>query len=278
MALKVYYSRDQQRFERMNRQELHDSFLIHEWFNPDRIDLFYSEVDRAVVGSIVPLKNRLCLEAPEMLSCRYFAERREIGVLNIGNSGAIVVDRKTYQLQNRDILYIGRGSQEISFTSSDARKPARFYLSSYPAHQNYPTKLCSKADANQVHLGSQSAANERTIFQYIHEKGIRSCQLVMGITELEPGCVWNTMPPHTHLRRSEIYMYFDVSNDAVVFHLMGRPDEIKTLVVRNEQAVISPLWSFHSGVGTRNYSFVWTMGGENQSFEDMDHIQIDDLR
>ena len=268
--MEVRYSRDPRSFERMNTTEIRNEFLIADLFEPNQIKLVYLHVDRMIVGSAVPTSQSLSLEAGQELRTDYFAERREIGVFNIGEQGSITVDGQEYGMANREMLYIGRGSHEISFASADASRPARFYLVSLPAHKDYPTTHATKAQANRIDLGSQEAANERTIFQYIYEGGVPSCQLVMGFTELAPGSIWNTMPAHTHERRSEVYMYFNLAGDNVIFHLMGQPQETRHIVVRDGQAVISPSWSIHAGAGTSNYCFVWAMGGENQAFSDMD--------
>jgi 4-deoxy-L-threo-5-hexosulose-uronate ketol-isomerase len=268
--MEVRYSRDPRSFERMNTTEIRNEFLIADLFEPNQIKLVYLHVDRMIVGSAVPTSQPLNLEAGQELRADYFAERREIGVFNIGEQGSITVDGQEYGMAHREMLYIGRGSQEITFSSADAGRPARFYIISLPAHRDYPTTRAAKAQANRIDLGSQEAANERTIFQYIHEGGIPSCQLVMGFTELAPGSIWNTMPAHTHERRSEVYMYFNVTDDNVIFHLMGQPQETRHIVVRDGEAVVSPSWSIHAGAGTSNYCFVWAMGGENQAFSDMD--------
>ena len=275
--MEVRYSRDPQSFKRMNTAEIRDEFLVTDLFAPDEIKLVYLHIDRVIVGSAVPKSQALRLEAGAELRANYFAERREIGVLNIGHEGSITVDNQDYKMACRDMLYIGRGSREITFSSVDARQPAKFYIISLPAHKEYPTAHASQAQANRVELGSKAAANERTIFQYIHEDGIPSCQLVMGFTELAEGSVWNTMPAHTHERRSEVYMYFNLSGDNVVFHLMGQPQEIRQIVVREGQAAISPSWSIHAGAGTSNYCFVWAMGGENQAFTDMDPAPLAEM-
>jgi len=268
--MEVRYSRDPRSFERMNTTEIRNEFLIADLFEPNQIKLVYLHVDRMIVGSAVPTSQPLNLEAGQELRANYFAERREIGVFNIGEQGSIRVDGQEYGMAHREMLYIGRGSQEITFSSADASRPARFYIISLPAHRDYPTTRAAKAQANRIDLGSQEAANERTIFQYIHQGGIPSCQLVMGFTELAPGSIWNTMPAHTHERRSEVYMYFNVTDDNVIFHLMGQPQETRHIVVRDGEAVVSPSWSIHAGAGTSNYCFVWAMGGENQAFSDMD--------
>ena len=275
--MEVRYSRDPQSFQRMNTSEISAEFLIADLFEPNEITLVYLHVDRMIVGSAVPTNLSLSLEAGAELRAEYFAERREIGVLNIGEQGSITVDGQEYGMAHREMLYIGRGSQEISFASADASRPARFYLVSLPAHQTYPTTHATQAQASRLDLGSNEAANQRTIFQYIHEGGVQSCQLVMGFTELAVGSIWNTMPAHTHERRSEVYMYFNLAGDNVVFHLMGQPQETRHIVVRDGQAAISPSWSIHAGAGTSNYCFVWAMGGENQAFSDMDPASLADI-
>lgn len=273
--MEIRYSRDPQSFTRMNTAEIKEEFLVDDLFKPDEIKLVYSNVDRMIVGSAVPTTQPLSLEAGAELRAEYFAERREIGVFNIGELGSIVVDGQEYRMANQEMLYIGRGSKKISFSSADASNPARFYIISLPAHKEYPTTHITKAQANRVEIGSQDAANKRTIYQYIYEGGAPSCQLVIGFTELAPGNVWNTMAAHTHERRSEVYMYFDITGDNVVFHFMGAPQETRHIVVRDGQAVISPSWSIHAGAGTSHYNFVWAMGGENQAFDDMDHAPMD---
>jgi 4-deoxy-L-threo-5-hexosulose-uronate ketol-isomerase len=261
----------------MNTTEIRNEFLIADLFEPNQIKLVYLHVDRMIVGSAVPTSQPLSLEVGQELRADYFAERREIGVFNIGEQGSIRVDGQEYGMAHREMLYIGRGSQEIRFSSADAGRPARFYMVSLPAHQDYPTTHAAKAQANRIDLGSQEAANERAIFQYIYEGGVPSCQLVMGFTELAPGSIWNTMPAHTHERRSEVYMYFNVTDDNVIFHLMGQPQETRHIVVRDGEAAVSPSWSIHAGAGTSNYCFVWAMGGENQAFNDMDPAPLAEM-
>jgi 4-deoxy-L-threo-5-hexosulose-uronate ketol-isomerase len=243
------------------------------------VELLYTDVDRAVIGSIVPTGQKLALgTSKEQLAAEYFAERREIGLINTGAAGTVIVDGKSYSMENCDGLYIGRGSRQIEFESRSATDPARFFLMSYPAHTTYPTTHAKRAQAEAVELGSQKDANQRTIYKYIHPRGIASCQLVMGFTQLKEGSIWNTMPPHTHSRRTEVYLYFNLAPAARVFHMMGTPQESRHLVVASGQAVISPSWSIHAGAGTQNYSFIWAMGGENQAFEDMDAAPINQLR
>jgi len=273
--MEIRYSRDPQSFARMNTSEIRDEFLIANLFEPGEIKLTYINVDRMIIGSAVPIDQTLTLEAGEELRAKFFAERRELGVFNIGEPGSIVVDDQEYAMAHQDMLYIGRGSQVIRFLSADANHPARFYIASLPAHKEYPTTHINKAQANRIDLGDKNAANTRTIYQYIYEGGVPSCQLVIGFTELAPSNVWNTMSAHTHERRSEVYLYYNLAEDNVVFHLMGDPQETRHIVVRDGQAVISPSWSIHAGAGTNHYSFVWAMGGENQSFDDMDPAPMD---
>jgi len=276
--MEVRYSPDPVRFCRMTTQETRDSFLVESLFKADSIEMIYVDVDRVIVGSVVPTQKPLSLTSADELRADYFCQRRELGVLNIGGSGSVTVDGQTYPMANRDCLYVGRGSKEITFASDDAAGPAKYYLLSYPAHADYPTSHVQIEQATPVQLGSVEASNKRTIYKCIHPDGVKSCQLVMGFTVLEPGCVWNTMPPHTHERRMEVYMYFDVSADNRVFHYMGKPDETRHISVADGQAVISPSWSIHSGVGTGAYTFCWGMGGENQAFDDMDHLAIEDIK
>jgi len=268
---------DPTRFQRMTSAEARESYLLESLFAPGEARFFYVETDRAVVGSIVPTNGGLSLPAAKELASGFFCERREAGVLNLGHPGAVAVDGRTYPMAPRDALYIGRGSKEIVFTSDKPGEPAQYYLVSYPAHAEYPTTHARPGDAETVHLGAQATCNDRTIHKYIHAGGIKSCQLVMGITLLAEGSVWNTMPCHTHARRSEIYLYFDLKDENVVMHLMGPPRETRHLIVRDRQAVISPPWSIHSACGTSNYSFAWAMGGENQEFADMDAVAMKDL-
>ena len=257
---------------------LRESFLLEGLFETGKLTLVYTDLDRAIVGSAVPGGSALKLDATAELRAEFFCERRELGVLNIGGKGTVTVDGTAHDLDKCDCLYVGRGSRDIAFQSADAANPAAFYLVSYPAHADYPTVKATPADANRLELGCKEECNERTILQYIHENGIKSCQLVMGFTEFKSGSIWNTMPPHTHLRRSEVYCYFDVPAGHAVLHLMGEPHETRSLWVHDRQAVLSPAWSIHCGAGTTAYRFCWAMGGENQAFADMDKLDITDLR
>ncbi|HUB66877.1 MAG TPA: 5-dehydro-4-deoxy-D-glucuronate isomerase [Candidatus Methylacidiphilales bacterium] len=264
-------------YQKMTTRELRENFLVDALFAEGSIRLTYWETDRTVLGSAVPVTSSLKLETEKELAADYFCERRELGIINIGHTGKITVDGADYHLGHLDCLYVGRGKRDVTFASQDPKSPAKFYLMSYPAHTAHPTVLAKPADAKQIKLGSQETANQRTIYQYIHEDGIKSCQLVMGYTKLEAGSVWNTMPPHTHMRRSEVYLYFDIPDDAAIFHFMGPGNETRHLCLHSGQAVLSPIWSIHSGCGTRSYTFIWAMGGENQRFADMDGIAICDL-
>jgi len=263
---------------RMDTTELRDHFLVANLFAVGTIVLEPIDLDRAILGSAVPLTDALSLPTPPLLRADYFCERRELGVLNVGGAGTVTVDGTSYALAAHDALYVGQGSRDVSFASHDAATPARFYLISYPAHQAYPTSRITPADADVLELGSQEQANKRQVRRYIHLKGVRSAQLVMGVTVLAPGSVWNTMPAHIHDRRSEVYLYFDLPSDAVVMHLMGEPTETRSLVVRDGNVALSPGWSVHSGCGTRAYSFCWAMGGENQDYADMDPVSMETLR
>jgi 4-deoxy-L-threo-5-hexosulose-uronate ketol-isomerase len=262
----------------MTTDELRSCFLIQDLFAAGRAEFVYTDVDRAIVGGIVPTEQGLALTAGHELASEYFFERREAGVINLGADGSVSVDGEVFPLASREFLYIGRGSREIAFASATPESPAVFYLVSYPAHADHPTTHAELDSANRVDLGSQAAANRRTMFQYVHPGGIRSCQLMMGFAELHEGTVWNTFPPHTHGRRSEAYCYFDLPEDGLVIHLLGAPDETRHLVVREKEVALSPSWSIHSGAGTGGYRFVWAMGGENQAFEDIDPVKLGDLR
>ncbi|MCR4437458.1 MAG: 5-dehydro-4-deoxy-D-glucuronate isomerase [bacterium] len=276
--MEIRYPADPIRFRRMTTEETRDSFLVDTLFVPEEVVLLYSEVDRAVIGSAVPVTRPLRLGASKELAASYFCERREVGVLNAGETGMVTVDGEIYELHNKDMLYIGQGARDVSFESERPEDPAAFYLLSFPAHAALPTRKMAMEEAEAVYLGQAATCNERTIYKYIHPGGIKSCQLVMGVTVLAQGSNWNTMPPHTHERRTEIYLYFDMAEETRVFHFMGEPEETRHIVVANRQAVISPSWSIHAGVGTGPYSFCWAMGGENQAFEDMDAVEMARLR
>ena len=267
---------DPVRYQRMTTRELREHFLVG-LFTPGEISLAYTDLDRAIIGSAVPTDAPLTLTVARELRAEFFLERRELGVLNIGGPGRVSVDGATHAMHPADGLYLGRGCREVRFESDTPGSPAAFYLLSYPAHATYPTAVARKGDAEAARLGTAAACNQRTIYKYIHPGGIRSCQLVMGFTELAEGSCWNTMPTHTHDRRSEIYLYFNLAADTRVVHLVGLPDETRHLVVADRQAVLSPSWSIHAGAGTGPYSFCWGMGGENQAFDDMDFVSMDRL-
>jgi 4-deoxy-L-threo-5-hexosulose-uronate ketol-isomerase len=277
-GMRLYQMADAVRYEMMDTEELRDTFLMEELFQPGEIEFAYVDLDRTVVGSAVPTVEALKLETDEDLRADYFLERREMGVLNVGGAGSVVVDGTTFELAKLDCLYIGRGSKEVSFASAESDAPANFYMLSYPAHKEYPTAMVKFADLKPVELGSLETCNKRKIYKAIFKDGLQSCQLVMGFTLLELGSNWNTMPPHTHMRRSEVYFYFDIDPAHRVLHLMGPPEATSHLIVADKEVVVSPGWSIHAGVGTKNYAFCWGMGGENQVYDDMDPVTIADLR
>jgi 4-deoxy-L-threo-5-hexosulose-uronate ketol-isomerase len=276
--MKTVMMADPVRYPRMTTEELRATFLQDGLCEAGKLNLNYVDLDRAVVGMAAPVDAPIALPTYPELRATYFLERRELGVLNIGGSGTVRVLGKSYELNNLDVLYVGRGNAEVSFESKDKAAPAVFYLLSYPAHTSYPVALVRKEDANPTTIGTPETINHRTICKYIHLQGAKSCQLVMGVTHLHSGSAWNTMPPHTHMRRSEIYMYFNLPAKARVFHLMGPADETRHIVMANKEVVVSPGWSIHAGVGTEAYSFCWGMGGENQDYADMDPVPVETLR
>ncbi len=259
-------------------EELREHYLIENLFETGKINTVYSHVDRIIVGGATPGSDALKLEAGDELRAAYFLERRELGIINIGAPGKVTLDGVEYRLGNKDGLYVGMGTKDVVFESDDAGNPAKFYFNSAPAHKTYPTVFIDMEKANKRPIGSMEDSNKRTIYQYIHPDVLKTCQLSMGLTKLEEGSMWNTMPCHTHERRMEVYLYFDLPEDAAVFHLMGQPQETRHIVMHNEQAVISPSWSIHSGVGTHCYTFIWGMVGENQDFDDMDHCKTNELK
>ncbi len=260
-------------------EELRKEFLVSGLFPPGGTSLHWWETDRTVMGGVCPGTDELVLPTQPALRTACFFERREAGFVNLGGPGVIRVDDHEFQLAHLDSLYVGRGVRPaVSFRSLDAARPARFWLLSYPAHAAHPTRLVAFRDVPGETIGSRDTASERVLYKLIHPGTVPTCQLVMGVTRLAPGNVWNTLPPHTHLRRSEVYLYFNLKPDQVVFHFMGRPEETRHLVVRDSEAVLSPPWSIHSGAGTSHYDFVWGMGGENQDFADMDPAPLRILR
>ena len=276
--MKTVLMADPVRYPRMTTDELRETFLLDDLCEPGALRLAYVDLDRSVVGMAAPAGKPLTLPTYPELRAGYFTERRELGVLNIGGDGVVHVGGQSCDLRNLDLVYVGRGNREVAFESKAKDRPAVFYLLSYPAHAEFPVTLVRKEEANPTTIGSQETCNLRTICKYIHLEGARSCQLVMGVTHLHTGSAWNTMPPHTHMRRSEIYMYFNVPEDARVFHLMGPPDETRHLVMKDRDIVVSPGWSIHAGMGTQAYSFCWGMGGENQDYADMDPAPVASLR
>jgi len=258
----------------MSTRELRDNFLIQDLMQPAQIKLVYSHFDRIIVGGVVPTSLAIDLPNEEELKAKYFLERREIGIINIGGKGTVSADGMDYIIDKLECVYLGKGTQHVTFSSQDANQPAKFYLLSVPAHHNYQNKMMTKAEAAPVHLGDISTSNKRTIYKYIHNEGIQSCQLVMGLTVLEDGSVWNSVPPHTHTRRMEAYFYFDVKEEHRVMHVMGEPQETRHLMIANNEAALSAPWSMHFGVGTASYGFIWGMAGENKEFSDMDPVAI----
>lgn len=271
--MEVKYSVRPKDFKRYTNEEINDQFLVQQIFVTNEIKMVYSFEDRVIIGGIMPI-DAIEVKAPDKMRARFFLENREMGIVNIGGKGKISVDERRYVLEEKDGIYIGKGSEKILAMSVNKKYPAKFYFMSTPAHTSHKIEIICFGSVNGSVLGSINESNRRKIYKYIHPEGVKSCQLVMGITELEPGSVWNSMPCHTHDRRSEVYFYYGLSEDSVVFHLMGQPSEIKNIIVRNEQAVISPSWSVHFGAGTQNYNFIWGMAGENQIFEDMDFVYM----
>ena len=278
----IRYSCNQRDFKRYTTEETRAEFLIEKLFNADEVTAVYSHVDRMVTVGIMPVNETVSIDKGidiwHTFGTHYFLERRELGMFNVGGAGKVTVDGKVYELGYKDCLYITMGAKEVLFSSDDASAPAKFYIVSAPAHRSYETKLIKIEDAAKKPLGALETSNKRVINQFIHPDVLKTCQLSMGMTVLEPGSVWNTMPAHTHERRMEVYFYFEVPENNVVFHMMGEGNETRHIVMQNEQAVISPSWSIHAGAGTSNYTFIWAMGGENQAFDDMDVIATTDLK
>lgn len=272
------YAESPSNAEKYDTDDLRRKFLIEEVFARGRIRLVYTHYDRFIAGGALPTDSPLRLETIEPLKSAYFLERRELGIINIGGDGSITVDGTTYSLAYKEALYVGRGSRELTFESADASAPAKFYLNSAPAHAEYPTTKVGEAEAEMVTLGAPETSNHRTIRKLIVNSVLETCQLQMGMTELKPGSVWNTMPAHTHDRRMEVYLYFDVPESQAVCHFMGRPEQTRHIWMGSEQAVISPPWSIHAGAGTSNYTFIWGMAGENLDYGDMDVAGPQDLR
>lgn len=272
------YASSPEAVKKYDTQQLREEFLIDDLMQEDEVVMVYSHYDRYIAGSAVPVKGDLALETIDPLKAPYFLERRELGIINVGGSGSVFVEGASYELGFKDALYIGAGNKEVVFKSDDSNNPAKFYLNSAPAHTTYPTKKVSLAEANKLQLGTMETANHRTVNQMIIGSVVTTCQLQMGMTELKPGSVWNTMPAHVHDRRMEVYFYLDIPQDQAVCHFMGQPQETRHIWMNNHQAVISPPWSIHSGSGTSNYTFIWGMAGENLDYGDMDVCKITDLR
>lgn len=274
----VRYAASPREVKTFDTESLRNEFLIDDLMKPGTIKLVYTHYDRFIAGSAVPTDAALTLETIDPLKAEYFLERRELGIINVGGSGTVTVDGKVFELGHKEGLYVGRGNKELVFRSAIAEKPAKFYLNSTPAHKELPTKKIGQSEAEVVELGAMETANARTIRKLIVNSIVETCQVQMGMTELKTGSVWNTMPAHVHDRRMEVYYYFEVPEDQAVCHFMGQPDETRHIWMANEQAVISPPWSIHSGSGTTNYTFIWGMAGENLDYGDMDHCKINELK
>jgi 4-deoxy-L-threo-5-hexosulose-uronate ketol-isomerase len=276
--LKSVYSVHPEDFKSYHTAAIRERFLLDGLVKPNEVICVYTHYDRMIVGAANPVNTQLELENYPNLKADYFLQRREIGIINVAGDGEVIVDGQTYKVNKLDCLYVGKGIKSIKFSSIDSANPAVFYILSCPAHTNYPTTLLTNNDAVKVNAGSASTANLRTINKYIHAEGIQSCQLVMGLTVLSDGSVWNTMPAHVHDRRMEAYFYFDVPQGQRVFHYMGEGDETRHIIINNYEAVVSPPWSIHSGSGTASYSFIWGMAGENLDYTDMDVLDIANIK
>ncbi|RAS84949.1 5-dehydro-4-deoxy-D-glucuronate isomerase [Priestia endophytica] len=276
--METRYAHHPEDVKKQTTEELRNNFLVETLFEADHVHLTYTHNDRMIFGGVTPSQEELTIKLDKELGVNYFLERRELGIINIGADGTVILDGVEYEMKGRDGLYVGRGTKDVKFRSNNANNPAKFYINSTPAHHTYPTVKIDIKKIDPLHKGEQGTLNERNIYQYIHPNVCESCQLQMGLTMLSPGSVWNTMPCHTHERRMEVYLYFDMEPDTRVFHFMGKPDETRHLVMKNEQAAISPSWSIHTGTATSNYTFIWGMCGENITYDDMDHVKIEDLR
>jgi 4-deoxy-L-threo-5-hexosulose-uronate ketol-isomerase len=276
-SLKIIHAVHPDDFKKYNTEQIRENFLLSDLEKDDSIELGYTHYDRIIAGLAKPVTRSLSLPVYDNLKSKYFLERRELGIINVGGEGTVSVDGKNYSVAKEDCVYAGKGCKEISFSSKDPKNPAIFYLLSTPAHQTFPTVFMKSAEATRFELGSSATSNERTLARYIHEGGIQSCQLVMGVTTIKAGSVWNSVPPHTHDRRSELYFYFDLKPEFRVFHFMGEPQETRHIAMKNLEVVASPSWSVHFGCGTSNYTFIWGMGGENKEFDDMDAAPVVEL-
>jgi 4-deoxy-L-threo-5-hexosulose-uronate ketol-isomerase len=276
--MEIRFEHSRKEVSTMTTEELREAFLIENLMRDDKLTTVYSHYDRIIVGGVKPVNSSVTLDNHPELRAEYYLERRELGIINVGGKGSITADGVTYDLEKLSCLYLGKGTKDVSFSSADAADPAKYYLLCTPAHHEYPNRLMTKEEASPVQLGDASTSNKRTIYKYIHLDGIRSCQVVMGLTVLEPGSVWNSVPPHTHTRRTEVYFYFDLPENQRLFHFMGEPTQTRSIVMANNDAVLSPPWSVHFGCGTSNYTFIWGMAGENQVYSDMDALQVTDLK
>ncbi|MDQ0856950.1 5-dehydro-4-deoxy-D-glucuronate isomerase [Bacillus sp. V2I10] len=276
--MEIRYSTHPEHAKTFTTEQIREHYLIEELFEEGEIKLVYSMEDRAIVGGISPLEDVIALKGYDEIKADYFLERREVGIFNVGGSGKIKVDGETYEMKTKDCLYVGMGKKELLFESNSAANPAKFYLFSAPAHKEYPTQQVAFNDIEGDRMGSNVNANDRVIKRMIHEEGIQSCQIAMGMTKLHTGSVWNSMPTHTHNRRMEVYLYFDLDEQDRMFHMMGEPDQTRHIVMKNEQAVISPPWSIHCGAATGSYTFIWAMAGENKTYRDMDAVSMNELR
>jgi 4-deoxy-L-threo-5-hexosulose-uronate ketol-isomerase len=275
--MQIRFANSPEETRAMSTEALRNHYLIGGLFTANQINLTYSHYDRMIVGGAYPVDQKITLQNPAELRANFFLERREMGIINVGGAGEVIADGVSYAINKMDCIYVGRGTKVVSFVSTDKSNPAHFYILSAPAHHNYPTAVCTIEQAQPVGLGEVATSNKRTVYKYIHLEGIQSCQLVMGLTILEEGSVWNSVPPHTHTRRMEVYFYFDVPSAHRVFHFMGEPQATQHLVVANHDAVLSAPWSMHFGCGTSNYGFIWGMAGENLVYSDMDPAPIDTL-
>ncbi|WP_462251406.1 5-dehydro-4-deoxy-D-glucuronate isomerase [Ferruginibacter sp.] len=276
--MQIRFQNSPEETSQMNTQQLRENFLVQNLMQPGKIELVYSHYDRLIIGGAVPTSEAISLPNEDELKANFFLERREMGIINVGGKGKVSADGVAYEIDKLECVYLGKGTMEVSFSSNEADTPAHFYILSVLAHHTYPNKMMTKAEAAPVNLGDVSTSNKRTIYKYIHNDGIQSCQLVMGLTTLEAGSVWNSVPPHTHTRRMEAYFYFDVDVAQRVMHFMGEPQETRHLVIANNEVVISAPWSMHFGVGTASYGFIWGMAGENKEFTDMDPQPIASLK
>jgi 4-deoxy-L-threo-5-hexosulose-uronate ketol-isomerase len=276
--MEIRFTNSPNETKQMNTEQLRENFLVQQLMQADEIKLVYSHYDRVIIGGANPVNKIVQLPNHPELKAEYFLERRELGIINIGGAGIVIADNKEFAINKLDCVYLGKGTKQIKFKSVSKKEPAMFYLLSAPAHHTYPNKMMKKEKAMPVQLGAAETSNKRTVYKYIHLEGLRSCQLVMGLTMLEPGSVWNSVPPHTHTRRMEVYFYFDLPDGQRIMHFMGETQQTRHMVMANNEAVISPPWSTHLGCGTSNYGFIWGMAGENLVYTDMDPAPVATLK